>query len=480
MIVKYRGEKMIKKENYNKLIRLNIIFRIALLANIAILILILIMRKSYELNLTILKMIIGIASVFILMNIFKFFIQKIVLEECDYVSHLLYLNKIFRSKSISERTINQINLATTYLMLGKYVETKDILNKLNEKIKNVSKKNYIHIYILNLKYLAESGDKEAKEKFIQEKWNIGEYLNKLSNKQYISSEIEIWEEIIKQDWEKVILLIQKMEVVYESSKIVFTYWYAIANKRIGNMDIANENFMYVKVHGINTVYAELVEKENLQGNFKSGQSVVNKKSRYLPKIICCIYIIILIVSFALWFIIVHFNSNTETVLKKYNFTINQKELEKIYSESFDNYIYEIFVDPKQFDGNIYKMFFEQDTFYYCFFKKEGKYYRLLDCYVSDIDEIQEYKNFEGYLEDEDLDKVRIADMEFYVKKYIRIFEKVSQKEEYQFPCIGVYDDERIKDVEVEGKLPEIKIVKIQGKDWYIWKYNNLNYLDSDL
>lgn len=302
---------------------------------------------------------------YIIISIFKLSIQRIVLQKCDYVSHLLYLNKIFKNKNISERVINQINIATTYLMLGKYAETKDILNKLNAKLHNVNKKNYIHIYMLNLKYLAESQDKEALEKFLQEKWDIVKSLDKVSNKQYVLSEIKIWKEIIEQNWENVIQLIQQMEVVYESSKIVFTYWYAVANQKSGNVDIANNNFKYVSVYGKNTVYADLVKKENLSEDLKLMQSVVKKRPHYVEKIVYFICIIILFIFFVLWYSIIHFNTNTEDILKKYNFTVNQKEIQKIYSESFDGYVYEIFVDPKQSNNNIYKMFLGKDIFYYC-------------------------------------------------------------------------------------------------------------------
>lgn len=105
---------------------------------------------------------------------------------------------------------------------------------------------------------------------------------------------------------------------------------------------------------------------------------------------------------------------------------------------------------------------------------------MLDCYVSDTDEIHQYKSFNNYLDDEELDKVKIADMEFYVNKCVRSFKKFSKEEEYGFPCIGVYDDERIKNIEVNGKLPEIEPFKIRGKEWYIWKYYNINYSDSSL
>lgn len=471
---------MVKKNNYNNLIRLNIIFRIVILVNVLSLVFIIITKKPYELNLSIIKVIISIITMYIFISIFKLSIQRIVLQKCDYVSHLLYLNKIFKNKKNSERVINQINIATTYLMLGKYAETKDILNKLNTKLQNVNQKNYMHIYMLNLKYLAESQDKEALEKFLQEKWDIIKSLDKVRNKQYILSEIKIWKEIIEENWENVIQLIQQIEVVYESSKIVFTYWYAVANQKMGNVDIANNNFKYVSVYGKDTVYAGLVEKEILPEDLKLMQSVVKKRPCYVEKIVCFICIVILFVFFVLWYSIIHFNTNTEDILKNYNFTVNQEKIQKIYSESFDEYVYEIFMNPKQSSNNIYKMFLGKDIFYYCLFKKEGKYYQLLDCYVSDTDEIYQYKSFSNYLDDEELDKVKIADMEFYVNKCVRSFKKFSEKEKYGFPCIGVYDDEKIKNVEVNGKLPEIESFKIQGKEWYIWKYYNINYSDSSL
>lgn len=461
---------MTKRENNNKLIKLNIAFQIVMSVNIVIIILILTLRKSYRLNLTIIGILICILNIFIAISVFKILTQRFVLKKCDYISNLLYLEKMLKYKTRSEKVIIQIDFVNTYLMLGMYHEAKEVLNKLNEKISGVNTKYYIHIYLLNLKYLAESGDEDARKEFIEQKWNIEEYLGKLSKKRYVLSSIKIWEAIIDKNWETVIHLIKQMVVVDEASRVVFTYWYAIANKKIGNMDIANEHFTYVKVHGKNTIYAEYAEREDSDTNLQQEQSIVKSKSWNFDKIICFIYVIIWISCFALWYTLINFNKSTDMILKKYNFTVNQQEIEKIYSETYDDYVYEIFVDPKVYDGRIYKIFLEKEIFYYCIFKKEGKYYRLLNCYVSDINEMQEYKNLEGYLDSQELDKVKVADMKLYVRKYARLIKKFGEKVDYEFPYIGVYNDERIKDVEIEGKLPEIKKVKIQENDWYIWMY----------
>lgn len=92
--MKYSGGKMEKNSNYKKLIKINQQFQLGVLIFIVSIIFIILSRKPYDLNLTIIKMVSCTSLIFIFLYILKKRIQKIILEECDYEANLLYLNKI--------------------------------------------------------------------------------------------------------------------------------------------------------------------------------------------------------------------------------------------------------------------------------------------------------------------------------------------------------------------------------------------------
>lgn len=446
--------------NYNKLVSLNLISRITMSACIVLLIFILGFRESYQLNLTIIYVVICITIIFITILLFKLCIYKIVLQECDYSSYLLYLKKKLKGKIESAGAVCQIDFVTTYLMMGMYAEAGNVLKILNKAISNVNAKQYMYIYLLNLRYIAESGAEEADKLLNQTEWDIESRIDKRRRK-CILDQVEVWRAIIDKNWKNVIELLQELEVESESSRVILTYWYAVANKNIGNADVAKSHFEYVRRFGGNTGYVKFAEKENTSENIQIETSVVKKKYLFGNIIASILCLLVLICSFGLWGWIVHFNTNTNTILKRYNFTVNQQEVKNIYSEVFDNYDYEIFR--------------YRDNFYYCILKKDNQYYCLLKCYESDMSEMQDYRKFDRYLDDEELNKVQIADMEFYVTNYIESVKNLSKKEKYLFPCIGVYNDERIKNVKVDGELPLIKELKMQGESWYIWKYERKNF-----
>ena len=75
---------MEKNSNYKKLIKINKQFQLGVLIFIVSIIFIILSRKPYDLNLTIIKMVSCTSLIFIFLYILKKRIQKIILEECDY------------------------------------------------------------------------------------------------------------------------------------------------------------------------------------------------------------------------------------------------------------------------------------------------------------------------------------------------------------------------------------------------------------
>lgn len=474
MIVKYSGGKMEKNSNYKKLIKINKQFQLGVLIFIISIIFIILSRKPYDLNLTIIKMVSCISLIFIFLYILKKRIQKIILEECDYEANLLYLNKILKNGSC--KTVHQINLLTTYLMLGMYDKAKGIINQLEKKMSALNSKKYLQVYILNLKYFAESGELENWQNFINSETRLQKHLDKMCKRkrQHFLKQIKFWNEIINQNWGNVIFLMQEMCVTNETQKIVLSYWYAKANENIGKQEEADMHFAYILSHGQNTIYSTWAQ-ESIKTNILQETSVIIKKRQHFDSILCCVGIFLFAISIICWMWIVRFNTNTETILKKYNFMINQRDIEQIYSESYDEYVFEIFIDQKEHEGKFWRVFFEKDIFYYCILKKEGKYYHLLECFKVSPEEMEKYQEFNGYFNEEAVKDVRITLLQFYIEDYIKKYGKVSKKEGYSFPCIGVHNDREIGKIEVGGNLPELECIELQETQWYIWKYYNIDY-----
>lgn len=476
MIVKYNGGKMEKDSNYKKLIKINKLFQLVVLVFMVAIIFILSLRKPYDLNITIIKLMICISLIFVLIYFLKKRIRKIILEECDYEANLLYLNKI--RKNGSHKTVHQINMLTTYLMLGMYDKAKDVIIQLKKKMPALSSRTYLQVYILNLKYFAESGELEDWKNFINSETSLQRHLDKICKRkrQYFLKQIKLWNEIIKQNWENVIFLIQEMCVVNETQKVVLSYWYAKANENIGKQEEADKHFAYVLSHGQCTIYSVWAQ-ESIKADILQETSVIIKKRQHFDIIVYCVSLFIFVISIICWMLIVHFNTNTKNILKKYNFMINQRDIEPIYSESFDEYVFEIFIDKKEYEEKFWRIFFEKDIFYYCILKKEGKYYHLLECFKVGSEEMEEYQEFNGYFDEEAVEDVRITLLQFYIEDYVKKFGRVSKREGYSFPCIGVYSDKEIGKIEVQGNLPELECIELQKKQWYIWKYRNIDYTD---
>ncbi len=465
---------MEKNSNYKKLIKINKQFQLGVLIFIVSIIFIILSRKPYDLNLTIIKMVSCTSLIFIFLYILKKRIQKIILEECDYEANLLYLNKILKNGSC--KTVHQINLLTTYLMLGMYDKAKGIINQLEKKMSALNSKKYLQVYILNLKYFAESGELENWQNFINSETRLQKHLDKMCKRkrQHFLKQIKFWNEIINQNWGNVIFLMQEMCVTNEMQKIVLSYWYAKANENIGKQEEADMHFAYILSHGQNTIYSTWAQ-ESIKTNILQETSVIIKIRQHFDSILCCVGIFLFAISIICWMWIVRFNTNTETILKKYNFMINQRDIEQIYSESYDEYVFEIFIDQKEHEGKFWRVFFEKDIFYYCILKKEGKYYHLLECFKVSPEEMEKYQEFNGYFNEEAVKDVRITLLQFYIEDYIKKYGKVSKKEGYSFPCIGVHSDREIGKIEVGGNLPELECIELQETQWYIWKYYNIDY-----
>ncbi len=433
-------------------------------------------RKPYDLSITIIKLMSCISLTFVLIYFLKKRIQKIIIEECDYGANLLYLNKIKKNESC--KTVHQINMLTTYLMLGMYDKAKDVINQLKKKMPALSSRIYLQVYILNLKYFAESGDLENWEDFVNTETSLQMHLDRISKRkrQYFLKKIKLWNEIIKQNWENVVLLLQEMCVKNESQKIIFSYWYAKANENIGKQEEADMHYAYVLSHGKCTIYSKWAQN-SMKSNVSQETSVIIKKRQYFDTFVYCAGLFIFALSIICWMRIAYFNTNTETILKEYNFMINQKDIQQIYSESFDEYEFHIFIDQRNPEGKFWKAFFEKDIFYYCILKKEGKYYHLLECFKVSPEEMEEYQEFNGYFDEEAVEDVRITLLQFYIEDYIKKFGEVSEKEGYSFPCIGVHSDKEIGKIEVQGNSPEIECIELQETQWYIWKYRNIDYKD---
>lgn len=434
-------------------------------------------RKDYNLNIVILRTITYISISVMIFRLFKSRFQKIITEECDYEANKQFLNTVMKKEPRRELVINQINFVVTYLMCGMYAEAEPILNKLNEKMENLKAKTYMQIYILNLIYFAECGDAAGWQNFVDSQNSFQKHFQKLRKKDQVafSEIIEIRSEILKNNWEKVISLIEKIQVTNEANKVVLSYWYAKAKKETGNQDEADRHFAYVLSHGQHTIYAVRAQEE-IEMEVSEEQSVIRKKPQRRNKVVYCISILFLVLSLASWIYIVHFNTSTEDVLKKYNFMVNQNQLERIYSEKFDGYVYEIFVDPKQ-RSNILERLFGKDIFYSCVFKKQGKYYRLLECYRRDVTRMEPFRNYYLYMDAEEMKETDISFTESYIKDFMEDLGKLSEKEGYTFPTIGVHNQEIVANIEVQGELPQVECVEIKGTKWYIWKYRNINYTD---
>ncbi len=467
---------MEENSNYKKLIIINKMLQLVLLIFMVAIIYIFLSRKPYDLSITIFKLMICISLVFVLITCLRKRIQKIIVEECDYEANLLYLNKILKNGSC--KTIHQINMLTTYLMLGMYDKAKDVINQLNRKMPALSSKTYLLVYILNLKYFAESGDLENWEDFVNSETSLQMHLDRISNRkrQYFLKKIKLWNEIIKQNWENVVLLLQEMCVKNESQKIIFSYWYAKANENIGKQEEADMHYAYVLSHGKCTIYSKWAQN-SMKSNVSQETSVIIKKRQHFDMIVYCAGLFIFALSIICWIRVVYFNTNTETILKEYNFMINQRDIQQVYSESFDEYEFHIFIDQRNPEGKFRKAFFEKDIFYYCILKKEGKYYHLLECFKVSPEEMEEYQEFNGYFDEEAVEDVRITLLQFYIEDYIKKFGEVSEREGYVFPCIGVHSDKEIGKIEVQGNPPELECIKLQETQWYIWKYRNIDYKD---
>lgn len=380
-------------------------------------------RKDYNLNIVILRTITYISISVMIFRLFKSRFQKIITEECDYEANKQFLNTVMKKEPRKELVINQINFVVTYLMCGMYAEAEPILNKLNEKMENLKAKTYMQIYILNLIYFAECGDAAGWQNFVDSQNSFQKHFQKLRKKDQVafSEIIEIRSEILKNNWEKVISLIEKIQVTNEANKVVLSYWYAKAKKETGNQDEADRHFAYVLSHGQHTIYAVRAQEE-IEMEVSEEQSVIRKKPQRRNKVVYCISILFLVLSLASWIYIVHF-------------------------------------------------------FYSCVFKKQGKYYRLLECYRRDVTRMEPFRNYYLYMDAEEMKETDISFTESYIKDFMEGLGKLSEKEGYTFPTIGVHNQEIVANIEVQGELPQVECVEIKGTKWYIWKYRNMNYTD---
>lgn len=406
------------------------------------------------------------------MDIWK---NRIIWRNCDFEALEEYLHRLAGRKKYRENIKVHLELLFTSLVLGRYDESGQEIEKLQSVAGRLNNKQKLELWIWNIDYMISTNKTEFLKEELEKAGKFLEQLDGIRNKvkHKIMARIRIRQYLLEERWEDILELQKDISelpgnaTVFE--QISMAYIKGMCYYRLGRYEEAFMELQFTARWGGSTKYVllandliEKIPKKNLYDNKYVGKikSKIDKKSILL--IVICF--LILLSGTAAYYCSIG-GSIEEAYCRRYLQTQNEPVV--FYSKSIGKYELAILSEEKKMG--------------YCLFQKtSGSGYRIVDSFRVD-------KYAEDYAMEE-LEKtgmdIPISMKEFYLESRVKqeiwaviteFYRKNDIFYEESMEYIGFSYSPLVKDMKINGK--PVSVEQMNDMDEvpiYLWSVKDID------
>lgn len=407
--------------------------------------------------------------VYCVMDIWKIWIIQ---EKCDFQAQETYILKLLNQKRYKEHIGLHLELLHTSLILGKYDQSKQEIDKLNEWNSRLNNMQRFQLQLCNIDCMI-SMNKTASLKKELEKAEIA--LNKLhrvnnKTKQNIQTSIRLRRYLIEEKWEEILKLLKDISKVSKNAtiyeQIYIAYIQGKCDCELKNYKEAFEELRFVINYGGNTKYVKLANnllekmpEKNLPENIYA-KKYIKIKHGMGRKIIFLIISCFLVLLFS---IVTYWWSQGKSVEEAYSkrYLCAENELTIYYQKNIGDYKLVILN--------------EDEKIAYCLFKETGESnYKIVDSFRIDknVDNNQmELMETESEKEFYQENKIK---QEFWAV-LTQFYKKNTIFKQENLAYVGITTSSMAENVTINGNPVSIEqITGVNNQSIYLWRVENID------